>query len=105
MDTAVALPKERHIEDVVLPDLADSQQWTCENGCGNCRPVQADFEYSREETQDDVLLKSKTCKVWVSHCCKANLVLLDDQNEVEVAWAGGDLNLDGLVSNRGDSLE
>ena len=100
MDTAVAQPKERHVEDVVLPDLTEGQQWTCENGCGNCRPEQADFEYSREETPHGVQPNSRTCKVWVSHCCKANLVLWDERNEVEVPWAGGDLNLDGLVSNR-----
>lgn len=100
MDIAVAVPNERHVEDVVLPDLTEGQQWTCENGCGNCRPVQADFEYSREEVPEGVLLSSKTCKVWVSHCCKGNLVLWDGRNEAEVPWTGGDLNLDGLVSTR-----
>ncbi|CAB3754444.1 hypothetical protein [Paraburkholderia humisilvae] len=101
MDTAVAQPEARHCEDVVLPDLDEGQQWTCENGCGNCRPEHADFEYSHEEALDGALLDSKMCKVWVSHCCKANLVLWDERSEGEVAWAGGDLNLDGLVSNRG----
>ncbi|MBB4517365.1 hypothetical protein [Paraburkholderia fungorum] len=100
MDTAVAQPKERRVEDVVLPGLTEAQQWTCENGCGNCRPEQADFEYSREEAPDGVLLNSKTCKVWVSHCCKGNLVLWDERKQAEVPWMGGDLNLDGLVSNR-----
>lgn len=96
---SAALSVERHVKDIVLPELAPWQVWTCENGCGACRPVSADFEYSRETTPDGDLVESKTCKVYVSHCCRATLVLYDEKAETEVPWVGADLNLDGLVEN------
>ena len=67
-----------------LPELNEGQEWCCSKGCGPCQPVQYDFEYSRTETLDGVLIDSKTEKVWVSHCCKAELELWDEKQNTFV---------------------
>lgn len=61
-----------------LPTLDVQQSWCCANGCGECRPVQVDFEYSRTEDLDGKPLEIKTEKVWGSHCCHADLMLWDE---------------------------
>ena len=69
-----------------LPTITDRQSWCCENGCGECRPVQIDFEYSRTEDMDGNLIESKTEKVWASHCCKAELMLWDEDRQDFIDW-------------------
>lgn len=64
-----------------LPTITNQQIWCCANGCGECRPVQIDFEYSRTEDMDGNLLDSKTEKVWASHCCHAELELWDEDKQ------------------------
>ncbi len=64
-----------------LQEITDRQSWCCENGCGECQPVQIDFEYSRTEDMAGNLIESKTKKVWVSHCCHAELELWDEEKQ------------------------
>lgn len=69
-----------------LPAISDRQKWCCENGCGECRPVQTDFEYSRTEDDKGNVLESLTEKIWVSHCCKADLMLWDEDKQDFIVW-------------------
>ena len=64
-----------------LPSITDNQSWCCERGCGDCKPVQIDFEYSRTEDLNGSLLKSKTEKVWASNCCHSGLMLWDEDKQ------------------------
>jgi hypothetical protein len=56
-------------------------------------PVQIEFEYS---TTSDIATGGTTCRrvgnVWVSACCKADLMLWDEgrQNFVDAKFGGGD---------------
>ena len=68
-------------ESTQLPTITERQSWCCENGCGECRPVQIDFEYSRTEDMDGNLIDSKTEKIWASHCCEAGLDLWDEDSQ------------------------
>lgn len=64
-----------------LPEIGKTQSWCCENGCGECKPVMDDFEYSRTEDMAGNLIESKTEVVWVSNCCKADLMLWDEDKQ------------------------
>jgi hypothetical protein len=72
--------------DMELPKIEAQQSWCCENGCGECKPVQIDFEYSRTEDMAGNMIESKTEKVWVSQCCKAGLDLWDEAKQGFVEW-------------------
>lgn len=72
-----------------LPVITARQSWCCENGCGECRPVQIDFEYYREEDGNGNLIERKTEKMWASHCCGADLMLWDDDKQDFVEVKGG----------------
>lgn len=68
-----------------LPALVKGQSWCCENGCGDCTPVEALHEYSRcEDRFGNVVSKSE--KVYVSHCCKSALLLWDEDKQTFVDW-------------------
>lgn len=69
-----------------LPTISERQKWCCENGCGECRPVPMDFEYSRTEDDNGKVLESLTEKIWVSHCCKADLMLWDEDKHDFIVW-------------------
>lgn len=69
-----------------LPTINNRQKWCCENGCGECRPVQTDFEYSRTEDESGNVIESLTEKIWVSHCCKADLMLWDEDKQDFIVW-------------------
>lgn len=75
-----------HMDMKQLPSIEVHQSWCCARGCGECRAVQIDFEYSRTEDMDGNLLESKTDRVWASHCCHSELMLWDDkkQNFIDV---------------------
>lgn len=73
-------------ENGALPVITAQQAWCCENGCGTCTPVQIDFEYSRTESPDGVVLESLTEKVWRSACCRAELMLWDEAKQDFVPW-------------------
>ena len=62
--------------------MPEKHSWCCANGCGDCRPVLIDFEYSRTEDIDGNLIESKTEKVWASHCCSDDLELWDEDKMV-----------------------
>lgn len=64
-----------------LPELTKSQSWCCSEGCGDCLPVTTDFEYSRIEDRQGNLIESKTEKFFVSHCCRAELLLWDEEKQ------------------------
>lgn len=64
-----------------LPQKEPHQEWCCSEGCGNCSPVQADFEYYREEDLQGNVLDTKSMKIWVSNCCNADLLLWDEQQQ------------------------
>ena len=73
-------------KDEVLPQLNEDQEWCCWKGCGPCTPVQTDFVYSSTTDLVGNLLESKSFKVWVSHCCKANLALWDEGLNDFIEW-------------------
>ena len=73
-------------EGLPLPEIAPQQSWCCENGCGECTPVQTDFEYSKTTDSAGNVLESKIEKIWVSHCCKAELMLWDESKQYFVEW-------------------
>ena len=64
-----------------LPEIGTSQEWCCSNGCGSCRPVERDFVYHRVTDEDGEVLTEATEKVWVSHCCGADLELWDEDKQ------------------------
>lgn len=74
-----------------LPLLTSSQSWCCAEGCGDCKPKQIEFEFSRETAKDGSLIESKTTPIWVSDCCGGDLMLwdasLDEAIEVEASSA------------------
>ena len=59
-------------------NIPKNQVWCCANGCGECKPVETDFEYYREETFSGELISSLSEKIWVSDCCKAAIMLWDE---------------------------
>jgi hypothetical protein len=75
----------------VLPVLATNQVWCCSEGCGECAPIQVEFEYGSTERPIGTLIERKVGQVWVSACCKADLELWDEgrQNFVSFTMGGG----------------
>ncbi len=68
-----------------LPTLTEHQIWCCSNGCGECKPKQTLFEYSRTEfTDGEIHFKSET--IFVSSCCDADLFLWDFKVDDEVSF-------------------
>lgn len=74
-----------------LPEIGPTQSWSCENGCGECKPKQIDFEYARTEDPPGTVTERKVGKIWVSECCEADLMLWDEgkQNFVDFKMGGG----------------
>lgn len=72
---------EANVIDVgpeVLPEIALDQVWCCSEGCGECQPVQTEFEYGRAtDLRTGAVTERKVGQVWVSACCKADLMLWD----------------------------
>lgn len=67
--------------DELFPELPPDHSFVCASGCGVCKPVQIDFEYLRSETLEGELIESKTCKIWVSNCCKSGMAFYNDTND------------------------
>lgn len=76
--SAMQKPKVTTVDPEVLPEIAAKQVWCCSEGCGECRPVQAEFEYASTTDLKTGLVTERTVgQVWVSACCKADLMLWD----------------------------
>lgn len=73
-----------------LPKITSGQSWWCINGCGECKPKESLFEYSRTEHSNGDI-ESKSQRVFVSHCCHTDLMLWDEgkQDFVEWSYSGG----------------
>jgi hypothetical protein len=73
----------------VLPVLDTSQVWCCSEGCGECAPIQVEFEYGSTERPIGTLVERKVGQVWVSACCKADLELWDESKQNFVSFTMG----------------
>ena len=62
----------------ILPTLTATQLWCCSNGCGVCRPVPDEFETMREEDMEGNLIRREVENIFVSHCCREDLMLWDE---------------------------
>jgi hypothetical protein len=60
-----------------LPQLTATQSWCCGNGCGECKPKETLFEYSRTEFPNGEV-HSRHEPLYVSACCYAELFLWDE---------------------------
>lgn len=69
-----------------LPKLEENQLWCCSNGCGACRAVPATHEYFRSEDRQGNLIESKSENIFVSHCCRKDLMLWDEGKQDFVDW-------------------
>jgi hypothetical protein len=78
IDKKIGQPETIRRPDEALPEIQPGQSWCCEEGCGECTPVQVEFEYSRSESPPGVIVRREVGNVWVSHCCKAGLMLWDE---------------------------
>lgn len=65
----------------LLPTLTETQVWCCSNGCGECRPVPSEFETLREEDMQGNLIRREVELVFVSHCCRKDLMLWDEAKQ------------------------
>lgn len=74
------------MKEATLPQLAEGQSWCCANGCGECRPKESSHEYFRSEDLQGNLIESKSEKIQVSHCCRAELLLWDEAKRDFVEW-------------------
>jgi hypothetical protein len=68
-----------HLRD--LPSVGAHQIWCCANGCGDCMPIQLDYEYSITTDSDDNVIDSQSFKVWASGCCGDGLMLWDNDSQ------------------------
>ena len=76
------IAKDKKMTDEKLIALEDNQCYTCNNGCGECIPIEFDYEYSREENPaTGELIESKTHKAFKSKCCGAGIEIWDDDLE------------------------
>ncbi len=77
----------QRVPDEILPAVTPTQNWCCSEGCGVTTPVMADFSYweARDATTGK-LLQRRAGKVWVSHCCGAEIDLYDDLACDFVKW-------------------
>jgi len=57
--------------------VGERYQYVCANGCGPCGVKLSEFEYSRTETLEGVLLDSKTQPQIVSACCGSEVDVYD----------------------------
>jgi hypothetical protein len=64
-----------------LPELTSTQAWCCSNGCGECRPVPDEFETMREEDVQGNLIRREIENIFVSHCCRKDLMLWDESTQ------------------------
>lgn len=70
-----------------LPTISATQAWCCANGCGECKQKEAEHEYYRQEDLQGNLIESKTEVIHVSHCCRADLLLWDQDKQNFVEWS------------------
>ena len=78
IDKKIGAPTVTRRPDETLPGLQPGQSWCCEKGCGECTPVQTEFVYRSTERPPGVVVEKEVGQVWVSGCCKADLMLWDE---------------------------
>jgi hypothetical protein len=75
-----------HKKEASLPEPKEGQIWCCSNGCGDCRPLPSWHEHYRCEDMQGRLLESRKERVFVSHCCRKELLLWDEGKQDFVEW-------------------
>lgn len=66
----------------VLPEITAYQVWCCSEGCGECQAVQTEFEYSSStDLKTGLVTERRVGQVWVSACCKSDLMLWDKMKD------------------------
>lgn len=68
-----------------LPALAEGQCWCCARGCGECHAKESLYEYSRTRYPNGTVV-SKSCRIFVSACCAADLMLWDEKHNDFTDW-------------------
>lgn len=64
-----------------LPMLKNNQSWCCSKGCGDCNTVDAIHERMIETDNNGKVIHAVYEHYHVSSCCKADLLLWDDDIE------------------------
>lgn len=65
-------------KDEKLPELGENQVFTCEMGCGVCKPVEYDFVFSRSTSFRNGTKEMHTHKAYKSSCCGGELDIYDE---------------------------
>ncbi len=64
--------------DEVLPTLKEDEIFVCSDGCGDCKPVEFDFCYSRSENLKTGEVIELTHKAHKASCCGADLAIWNE---------------------------
>jgi hypothetical protein len=74
----VVKEERQPVKDLLLSPLNQTELYICYNGCGECVPVEFDYEYRTTFNRDTNETKRFTHKAFMSGCCGSEIIIFDE---------------------------